>query len=145
MRLQNTVAESVEGGVKISKMGPREREEGGFGDLQPVMKKLKLGEGEKREIEDQEDEKLKGEGRGVKRRHHPDTECTGTCLHSLYGNYWHRKAVLYICPRQRFPSHPYKPSTFSFLRVKAFYGVRPCYCFYCVIFDVSLKNPCRFM
>ena len=57
-------------------MGPREREEGAFGDLQPVMKKLKLGEGEKTEI-DGEEEVLKGEGRGVKRRHHPDTECTG--------------------------------------------------------------------
>ena len=70
-------AEAVGGGVNISNMGPREREEGGFGDLQPVMKKLKLGgEGEKREIEGKE-EMVKGEGRGVKRRHHPDTECTG--------------------------------------------------------------------
>ena len=73
-------AEAVEGGENISKMGPREREEGGFGDLQPVMKKLKLGgDGEKREIEGEE-EMLKGEGRGVKRRHHPDTECTGACV-----------------------------------------------------------------
>ena len=73
-------AEAVEGQVNISKMGPREREEGGFGDLQPVMKKLKLGgDGEKREIEGKE-EMLKGEGRGIKRRHHPDTECTGACV-----------------------------------------------------------------
>jgi len=75
---QKTVALSVLGGVNISKMGPREREEGGFGDLQPVMKKLKLGEGEKREMEGEE-EPLKGESRGVKRRHHPDTECTDSC------------------------------------------------------------------
>ena len=80
--MQNTLAESVEVGANISKMGPREREEGGFGDLQPVMKKLKLGEGEKREIEGKE-EVLKEEGRGVKRRHHPDTECTGDCEQKL--------------------------------------------------------------
>ena len=67
----------MEGGENICKMGPREREEGGFGDLQPVMKKLKLGEGEKTEIESKGETVLKGEGRGVKRRHHPDTECTG--------------------------------------------------------------------
>jgi len=66
-------------------MGPREREEGGFGDLQPVMKKLKLGEGEKREMEGEE-EPLKGESRGVKRRHHPDTECTGACVQQLMIN-----------------------------------------------------------
>ena len=64
-------------------MGPREREEGGFGDLQPVMKKLKLGEGEKREIEGEKETVLKGEGRGIKRRHHPDTECTGACVKEL--------------------------------------------------------------
>ena len=73
-------AEAVGEGVNISEMGPREREEGGFGDLQPVMKKLKLGgEGERREVEGEE-EMLKGEGRGVKRRHHPDTECTGASI-----------------------------------------------------------------
>ena len=82
---QKTVALFVLGGVNISKMGPREREEGGFGDLQPVMKKLKLGEGEKREMEGEE-EPLKGESRGVKRRHHPDTECTGACVQQLMIN-----------------------------------------------------------
>ena len=67
-------------------MGPREREEGAFGEeLQPVLKKLRLGEGEKKEVEGEGGELVKGgEGRGVKRRHHPDTECTGAILLTLY-------------------------------------------------------------
>ena len=67
-------------------MGPREREEGAFGEeLQPVLKKLRLGEGEKKEAECEGGELVKGgERRGVKRRHHPDTECTGAILLTLY-------------------------------------------------------------
>ena len=66
-------------------MGPREREEGAFGEeLQPVLKKLRLGEGEKKEVEGEGEELVKGgERRGVKRRHHPDTECTGATLLTL--------------------------------------------------------------
>ena len=71
--------------ANIANMGPREREEGAFGEeLQPVLKKLRLGEGEKKEVEGEGGELVKGgEGRGVKRRHHPDTECTGATLLTL--------------------------------------------------------------
>ena len=71
--------------ANIANMGPREREEGAFGEeLQPVLKKLRLGEGEKKEVEGEGGELVRGgEGRGVKRRHHPDTECTGATLLTL--------------------------------------------------------------
>ena len=71
--------------ANIANMGPREREEGAFGEeLQPVLKKLRLGEGEKKEVEGEGEELVKGgERRGVKRRHHPDTECTGATLLTL--------------------------------------------------------------
>ena len=50
-------------------MGPREREEGAFGEeLQPVLKKLRLGEGEKKEVEGEGGELEKGgERRGYER------------------------------------------------------------------------------
>ena len=69
--------------ANIANMGPREREEGAFGEeLQPVLKKLRLGEN--REVEGEGGELVRGgEGRGVKRRHHPDTECTGATLLTL--------------------------------------------------------------